>query len=75
MGMTHDHEDVEAATSNIERPADPIVGAFLDLMASDLEAHPERLGVVPGALLARAKELTEGLEIDHDSLIEGATTL
>jgi antitoxin PrlF len=61
--------------STLEEHDDPILGAFLDFLATDLEAHPERLVSFPGELLARARELTEGVEIDHDAPIDGATAL
>ncbi len=61
--------------SALQEHEDPIVTGFLDLLASDLEARPDRLKVFPTELLARAKELTKGVEIDHETPIEGVTAL
>ena len=61
--------------SDLEEHADPILTGFLDLLASDLKAHPERLGAFPPELLARAKKLTEEIEIDHEAPIEGVDVL
>jgi hypothetical protein len=44
-------------------------------LAADLEAHPERLTAFPGDLLARAREITSGVEIDHEAPIDGVTAL
>ncbi len=55
--------------------ADPAVGAFLTFLARDIAQHPERLGGVPRDLLRRARALARGVEIDHDSPIEGAIAL
>jgi len=61
--------------SALQEHEDPIVTGFLHLLASDLEAHPGRVKVFPSELLARAKELTEDVEIDHEAPIDGATAL
>jgi hypothetical protein len=53
----------------------PIVAGFLDLLASDMEACPDRLKPFPTELIARAKELTMGVEIDHETPIDGVTAL
>jgi antitoxin PrlF len=54
---------------------DPIVTGFLELLASDLKTHPDRVEAFPSELLARAKELTKDVEIDHEAPIEGVTAL
>jgi len=61
--------------SALQEHEDPIVTGFLDLLTSDLEAHPDRMKAFPTELLARAKELTEDVEIDHEAPIEGVTAL
>ena len=45
---------------------DPVVGAFLEFLANDMAAHPERLRPVDPALLERIHTLTQGVEIDLD---------
>jgi antitoxin PrlF len=57
--------------SDMKEHADPIVNGFLDLLASDLKTHPGRLEAFPPELLARARALTEKVDIDHEAPIEG----
>lgn len=61
--------------SALQEHEDPIMTGFLELLASDMKANPQRLKPFPTELLARAKELTEGVEIDHEAPIEGVTAL
>jgi antitoxin PrlF len=61
--------------SALEEHEDPIVTGFLELLASDLKRYPDRLEAFPSELLARAKELTKDVEIDHEAPIEGVTAL
>jgi hypothetical protein len=39
---------------------DPAVGAFLDFLAHDITAHPQRLATMQPALAIRMKKLTVG---------------
>ena len=76
VGYIIEGEEVRLVNASaLEEHADPIVSGFLDLLASDLETHPERLEAFPPELLARAKELTKDVEIDHEAPIEGVTAL
>ncbi len=43
---------------------DPAMGAFLDFLAHDITAHPERLAAMPPALAKRMKKLTAGVKFD-----------
>ena len=43
---------------------DPALGAFLDFIAADITAHPERLQAFEGALHDRLKALVREVEID-----------
>jgi antitoxin PrlF len=61
--------------SAIEEAEDPVLGRFLEFLATDLAVHPERITPVPASLLERARELTAGVEIDHDAPIDGVTAL
>lgn len=47
-----------------------MLGAFLHLIAQDLRARPDRVGAVPQDLLARARELADGVEIDLDAPLD-----
>lgn len=54
---------------------DPVLDRFLDFLAGGLASHPHTVTPFPPALLHRARELTQGVAIDHDAPIEGATAL
>ena len=45
---------------------DPALAAFLDFIATDIEAHPERVQAFDGSLLDRAKALVVDVEVDLD---------
>jgi antitoxin PrlF len=49
--------------------ADPALGAFLDLLEADIQAHPERLKAFDGALYDRLKALVGDLEVDLDATL------
>lgn len=44
--------------------ADPAIGKFLEFLAADIAAHPERLTSIDPDLLALAKSLTVDVEYD-----------
>ena len=46
--------------------ADPALGAFLDLIEADIQAHPERLQAFDGALYERLKALVGDVAVDLD---------
>ncbi len=48
---------------------DPVLAGFLDLLERDIAAKPERLQGVPDALVQRARELVDGVEIDLDAAL------
>jgi antitoxin PrlF len=49
-----------------QEPVDPVLDAFLDLLARDLEQHPERIKPLDEAMMRRVEELTEGMVVDPD---------
>lgn len=54
---------------------DPALLGFLDLIERDIAARPERLGRVPAGMIERARDLTQGVDVDLDaSLRRGACT-
>lgn len=50
-----------------EAGEDPALGPFLDLLAADIEAHPERLQPFTASLRDEVAELVEGVEADIDA--------
>src|SRR5476651_2510601 len=49
---------------------DPVIGAFLDFLARDMAASPERLTELTPELIERARTLTDGIEADLDAPID-----
>lgn len=46
---------------------DPALGAFLNFLARDIAAHPERLQVIDAGFFQRLQELTADIESDLDA--------
>jgi antitoxin PrlF len=46
---------------------DPVLGAFLGFLATDITRHPERLQAIDASLVERIQSLTGGVEIDLDA--------
>jgi antitoxin PrlF len=51
---------------------DPVLIGFLEFLAEDLVKNSRRITPFPESLLTRARRLTKGIRIDHDSPIDGA---
>jgi antitoxin PrlF len=61
--------------SDLQDHRDPALNGFLELLQSDLQAHPERIRAFPPELLSRARALVRGVELDHEEPIDGVTAL
>lgn len=48
---------------------DPVLGQFLDFLASDMARHPERLQSVDAALLGRLQSLVGGVVVDLEAAL------
>lgn len=46
---------------------DPVLGAFLGFLASDIASHPQRLEAVDTGLVQRIQSLVDAAEIDLDA--------
>ena len=68
-------DDHVVSLHRVETAEDPALGAFLEFLASDIRAHPERIQSVSSDLRARIEALTAGLEIDLNAPIEGEVAL
>ena len=62
-------------SASMRKHDDPVLEKFLALVGRDLELHPDRVAVFPASLLARARAMTSGIIVDHESPIEGAIAL
>lgn len=47
--------------------ADPVLGRFLDFLARDMAAHPERLRGIDRDFVARIQLLVKDVEVDRDA--------
>lgn len=54
---------------------DPAIGSFLAFLARDIERHPENLKALSPSLVQQIAELTEGVVVDPDEVIEGDVAL
>lgn len=75
VGYVIEGDQVKMVNATAKRQDDPVLGSFLDFLARDIEAHPERLAAFPADLFAEAQRLTEGIKVDHDSPIDGVDPL
>jgi len=48
---------------------DPVLGHFLNFLAQDMAAHPERLATVPCALVQRIQSLVSAVDVDLDAAL------
>jgi antitoxin PrlF len=55
---------VQLSRLDASKEQDPAIGAFLDFLANDITAHPERLAAVPATLAKRIKKLTTGVKFN-----------
>ncbi len=49
--------------------ADPVLGQFLDFLAHDIAAHPERLQGLNADWLKRTNALVDGVNVDLDGTL------
>lgn len=55
---------VSGDCAGIDDNEDAVVMMILDLLEKDCVSNPQRIGPVPHSLLARARELVEGVTVD-----------
>ena len=54
---------------------DPVLGAFLDLLARDMTKHPDRVRGMPRNLLSRMRALVAGVPVNHNERVVGGVAL
>ncbi len=59
--------DVVLTRAAAAEDEDPVLGQFLDFLARDLAAHPQRLQAVDAGLVRRIRSLVGGVEVDLDA--------
>ena len=55
------------ARASSETEEDPALGRFLEFLASDIAAHPERLKSIDTGLRKRIKSLVKKVDVDLDA--------
>jgi antitoxin PrlF len=58
-----------------EQEDDPVIGAFLEFLATDIKQNPKHVNELTPDLLAKIQELTDGVAFDPDEPIEGDVSL
>lgn len=48
---------------------DPVLGAFLDLLARDIATQPQHLQAIDASLVQRLQTLTAGVEVDFHAAL------
>ncbi len=63
------HPDGEVVLTRADpvEAEDPLLGQFLNFLASDIASHPERLQTLDIGLVNRVKSLVAGVEVDLDA--------
>ena len=56
----------------VARGDDPLLGSFLDYLARDIAAHPQRLRAMDGALAKRMLSATRGIKVDLEAALDPA---
>lgn len=51
---------------------DPVMSGFLDFLAHDMRAHPQRLQALGSDLATRVRGLIQGIEVDLDAPLSAA---
>lgn len=75
IGYIIEGNAVRLVNASAEDAEDPVFGKFLELLERDMIDHPDRLKPFPKSLLKLARALTNDVDIDHVSGIDGATAL
>ena len=52
-------------------PGEPAEAEFLELIARDLAEHPERIVFATTGFAQYLTDLTSGIDVDYDAVIEG----
>lgn len=48
---------------------DPVIHGYLEFLARDIVAHPQRLAMLDAGLVKRLQGLVEGIEVDLDAAL------
>ncbi|MFA6314595.1 MAG: type II toxin-antitoxin system PrlF family antitoxin [Sterolibacterium sp.] len=51
---------------------DPVLGAFLDLLAQDIATHPQHVRAIDSGLAKRMRALVKGVKVDLETTLDPA---
>lgn len=75
IGYVIEGSEVRLVNASALEHDDPVLDRFLDFLSNDVARHPDRVEAFPASLLDRARAITLGIAIDHESPIDGAIAL
>ena len=61
--------DVVLTRATVATSEDPVMGHFLNFLANDMAAHPERLAAIDTGLVQRIQTLVGDLEVDMNAAL------
>jgi antitoxin PrlF len=62
-------DEVVLARASVTEDDDPVLGQFLEFLASDIAGHPERLQAIDAGLVERIQFLVSGVKVDLDDAL------
>ena len=73
--ITDDGKVIVEAQPKTDAQDDPVIGAFLDLIARDIATNPDAIVAIPASLAKLMASLAVGLTADFDETIDGDVAL
>lgn len=64
--------DGSVVLQRAEASEDPVLGLFLDFLARDIAAHPQRARAIDAGLIKRIRDLTKGVKLDLGAALDPA---
>ena len=61
--------DVVLTRAEVPTSEDPVMGHFLNFLANDMAAHPERLAAIDLGLVQRIQSLVGNVDVDLDAAL------
>jgi len=61
--------EVVLSRAEVTEDDDPVLGRFVDFLASDIANHPERLKAIDAGIVQRLQALSGNIEVDLDATL------
>jgi antitoxin PrlF len=62
--------DGSVVLQRAEAADDPVLGSFLNFLASDIATHPENVRAIDSGLAKRMRALTKGVPVDLEAALD-----